>query len=274
MSRLKKIKEQLAELGISPKRSLGQNFLIGDSTINKIVDAVKKQSPTTLVEVGPGLGAITEELLKLECPFQVIELDRAFSQMWRERGVNVTEGDAIKIDWSSLSLQEGSGLVSNLPYQIGGHIVVDRSVQPYGLQFMVLMFQKEVAQRIMAQPSTSDYGFLSIVAQSFWELSIVAEAGPGQFYPPPNVSSRVLMFQRKPQAVEKPEEFVGFVKSAFSQRRKFLVKNLKAILGELGKEKLELVELLQEMGLSDKVRAEELSVEQFNSLYSQLYERN
>ena len=130
MSRLDTLKARLQELEISPKRSLGQNFLIGDHVIEKIIAEVRATHSKHIIEVGPGLGALTEELVKLDLPIQLIELDRAFSQFWRDKGLELIEGDALKIDWSQWSLPDKTVLVSNLPYQIGASLVIERSLQP------------------------------------------------------------------------------------------------------------------------------------------------
>lgn len=267
MSKKQLVLDRLAELGVSPKRSLGQNFLVGEQVISRILEAVKRLKPEALVEIGPGLGALTEPLIQLAVPFQVIELDRTFAEFWRTKNIEVHEADALKIDWGALRLVRPTVLVSNLPYQIGGHLVVDRSIEPFGITAMVLMFQKEVAQRMTALPSTEDYGFLSVVAQSFWTIQTVVDAGPGQFYPPPNVTSRVLKFERKTAFPEDAQDFVKFVKMAFMQRRKLLTKNLKGVLAQSSTSPEEWKEWLSLNDLSETVRAEELTVMQFQQLF-------
>lgn len=272
MSRKEEILHRLREMGAEPKRSLGQNFLIAEHVIEKIVNAAKLTSSAALLEVGPGLGALTEGLLLLGRPLRAIELDSRFATYWRVRGLDVVEADALALDWAELKLEPNTLLVSNLPYQISSSLVVDRSIAPFGVEKMILMFQKEVAQRLVARAGTKEYGLLTVIAQSFWSVRLLLEAGPGDFYPPPNVASRVLIFTRDEQeVVADPQRFLTFVKAAFAQRRKLMAKNL--VSGWFGgaKERLPEIEAgLAEIGKGPQARAEELDPAQFRRLYSRL----
>lgn len=159
MSDLKtKTIERMQELGISPKRSLGQNFLINEATILKILTAVEKLKAEAVMEVGPGLGALTDRL-RQKPNFQAIELDRTIAEYWRKQGVDVVEGDALEVKWHEL-LHRPTAIVGNLPYQISSRIVVDLSFASPFIKGMVFMFQKEVAERLVARPRTKEYGLL------------------------------------------------------------------------------------------------------------------
>lgn len=263
-----KTKDRLAQLKADPKRSLGQNFLVNEDVVRKIVTSVVDLTPAMVVEVGPGLGALTDELIHADLKPLVVELDGEFAKYWRESGLTVVEGDALKIDWSQLELQDPTVLVSNLPYQISTHIIVERTFGPREIRAMVLMFQKEVAERLRAKPSTADYGALSILMQSHWRITKVVDAGPKSFHPAPNVASQVLKFERLASPVAGFEQdFFSLLKVAFAQRRKLLAKNLLA----LGGTKAERVaEALTALGIGSKARAEELSVEQFVKLFGLL----
>lgn len=271
------LKERLQELQVNPKKALGQNFLVNENTCERIVDAVRHFSPTALVEVGPGLGALTDKLQELQLPLTLIELDRAFCKYWRERGLTLLEADALKVRWSELQLPLGAILVSNLPYQISASLVIDRSIDPCGVSGMVLMFQKEVAQRIVSKSKEENYGLLSVISQSFWECQFLLEAGPKDFYPPPSVASRVLTFRRRglPPALEGEgaQHYLTFVKAAFSQRRKMLIKNLTSHFSSTCLPQ-SVENAFQELGLSLQVRAEELSPEQFLKFFSLIKRRN
>jgi 16S rRNA (adenine1518-N6/adenine1519-N6)-dimethyltransferase len=254
-------KEQLLskmqQLGISPKRSLGQNFLINPNTIQKILDAVVKCKAAAILEIGPGLGALTESLAKMGLPLRLIEMDREFAQHWREKGISVEEVDALKLDWNSFALLGNTVLVSNLPYQIAARLVIELSSSADAIQNMVLMFQREVADRIMAKPSTKDYGFLSVVAQLGWQPAKVIDAGAGDFYPPPKVASRVVHFKR---LTSLEPDLVAFVKKAFENRRKLMLKNFPDKAPQR-------VEWLMQQNRTAKVRAEELSPSDFRALF-------
>ncbi|HEY8271562.1 MAG TPA: 16S rRNA (adenine(1518)-N(6)/adenine(1519)-N(6))-dimethyltransferase RsmA [Pseudobdellovibrionaceae bacterium] len=267
-----RLQEVQEALGIAAKRSLGQNFLVSDLVIEKIIKKAQDFRPAVLIEVGPGPGALTYFLRKMECDFLVIELDRVLSQYWRDQGLNVVEGDALQMDWRTFYQKPGKKvLVSNLPYQISSSIVVERcldcSSAQEGLDHMVLMFQKEVAQRIAAKAKSENYGFLTVMAQTFWKTETVTEAGPRDFSPPPRVASRVLAFSRRLSSVQNPKAYLTFVKSAFAQRRKLLKKNISSLCSQKGIAEEQLVSWITEMGFTETARAEELTPEQFVTLY-------
>lgn len=265
---IEKVKSQMQELGISPKRSMGQNFLIDEEMISKIVRCVRLTENSNLLEIGPGLGALTDCLMEMGRPLILMELDRVLVEYWKSRGQRVIESDALKYDWDKLG-HEDFTLVSNLPYQISSRLVIDLSTSAVNIKNMVLMFQKEVAQRISAKPRTKNYGFLTVVAQSFWCVDKVVDLSPKSFYPIPNISSRVLALRRLD--VKYNGEFVNFVKCGFAQRRKFLAKNLLSVRVPIT---MSPAAALEEMGLSAKVRAEELSPSQFVELFKRMYENN
>jgi 16S rRNA (adenine1518-N6/adenine1519-N6)-dimethyltransferase len=256
---------RLEEMGLQPKKSLGQNFLVSEHAIQKIISTLPSDCSTPVVEIGPGPGALTEGILKNGAPLTVIELDRKAAQYWRSRGVNVLEEDALKVDYTQFS--EGAFLISNLPYQISASLVLELSVSAFAFSKMTLMFQKEVAQRIMALPKTSNYGMLSVIAQNFWQISKLMDLAPQAFYPSPKVASRVLQFRRSPvdMSVEERTKYLHFVKGCFHQKRKKLANNLKG-LGDEGFA-ARAMDFLQEKGKSESIRAEELSPREFLELY-------
>lgn len=260
---IQSLKEKLLRLDVRPNKELGQNFLINKDVCEKIIEKVLSFDVSQIVEVGPGLGALTEVMLEKNISPSLIELDRSFAQYWKEKGLRVLHKDALKLDWSEF---EGYVLVSNLPYQISSSLVIERSLDKRSLSHMILMFQKEVAQRIVARPKTSDYGMLSVIAQIFWKVDFLMEVGPKDFYPPPSIASRVLTFKRKNTKLENPQKFLNFVKEAFKQRRKLLVSN---IAGLVPKEKSK--RLLVQMGFTEMARPEELSPEQFVLLFDQIH---
>jgi 16S rRNA (adenine1518-N6/adenine1519-N6)-dimethyltransferase len=262
---IRRIKNLMAQMGRGSKKALGQNFLVNAQKISHIIEAAKKENPATVIEVGPGLGALTIHLRENFSDLTLLEMDDQFAQYWKDQGCKVVHGDALKIDWNTLGLKNAL-LVSNLPYQISSRIVVERSVNPAGITAMVLMFQKEVAQRITAKHKNSEYGLLTVIAQTFWETEFFAELGPNDFYPPPKVASRVVLFRAKDAShLKDPVKFLKFVKLAFSQKRKFLKKSLLSLVPA---NKLEPV--FAELGLSLMARPEEVSVEQFSQLFLKL----
>ena len=184
-------------------------------------------------------------------------------QFWREQGNEVIEADALQMEWK---FSPEHLLVSNLPYQISSSLVIERSLDKVPLKAMILMFQKEVAQRIRAVAQTEHYGMLSVIAQEFWTVSVVCDAGSREFKPAPKVSSRVLKFLPRISNVGDRQEYLSFVKACFKQRRRVLSTNISGLEAQFDKTKLHL--WLKQNNKSEKIRAEELSPKELNSLYN------
>ena len=251
-------------LKVSPKRSLGQNFLISEQVVERILKAACPLSFDKVFEIGPGLGALTEPLEKESRKLILVELDKKFCDFWYKHGFGVKQVDALDLNWSEhFKTHESCLLVSNLPYQIASRCVVEFSKLEKSFDRMVLMFQKEVSQRILAKPGTHEYGFLTVVARAFWNIHLVLEAGTVDFFPRPRVASQVLCFDRKKEIMssEDSQHFLKIVKQAFINRRKKLFPKLNNYI-----DKNQLPALLKEMNLSEEVRAENLSPQQFIKL--------
>lgn len=211
------VQAKLQELGIRPLKSLGQNFLVDKAIVAKIIEAGELSSHDKVTEIGPGLGSLTELLSKEK--LQLIELDKTLANYWSERGYNTHHGDALKFDWSHAS----GLLISNLPYQISSRILVELFCQGCPFESMVLMFQREVGDRIKASPSDKKiYGLLSVVCQLGWEVRTVTKAPAPCFFPRPDVESVVLQFTPRERALDDPKGFVSFLKALFGARRKKL----------------------------------------------------
>lgn len=257
------IQNLLRELGLSPSKALGQNFLINQNTIQKIIESAAGFNSKQIIEVGPGLGALTRKLVEINQNLKLIELDRGLSKYWRDQGFDVTEKDAIQHDWDLFLNKQNSILVSNLPYQISASIVVDRSLDSEMLSGMILMFQKEVAQKIKARVGDEDYGFLSVISQLAWNIEKLVDAKANDFWPPPKIASRVLIFRSKKIEPDLRSRIFKLTKAGFKQPRKYLLSNLEKGL-HLPKE------LLQDIFLNQKIdfkeRAEKLSLEDWVSL--------
>lgn len=266
MTALQRLKKRQDELHVTAKKSLGQNFLVSDSVISKILKTALEFKPQKVVEIGPGCGALTDLLLQEFKDFQVIELDHVLAEFWRSQNIQVVEEDALRINWESFA---GSLLVSNLPYQISSSLVIDRSLDVPPLQGMILMFQKEVAQRIRAVPKTEHYGMLSVIAQEFWSVETICDAGPVDFRPQPKVASRVLKFMPRESSITDRKHYLAFLKIAFQQRRRILKTNLQALQGlpwiNFSVERVS--DWFVKNKKSDKVRAEELSPTEFQQFY-------
>lgn len=269
-----RLKAFLSEHDHFAKKALGQNFLISDPVVEKMLSTLKTYNPDFVFEVGPGPGALTDYLMQdYRDRLQLIELDTALANVWKSRGATIVEGDALKVNWTSMIAERlqthGTNLVliSNLPYQIASTLVIDRSFDEQPLKSMILMFQKEVGDRLRAKENTDDYGFLSVITQSFWKVAVLANLGRRDFFPPPKINSQVLTFSRAEEpsylkTAAQKRQFLNFVKAAFSQRRKVMRKNLGQVLSAES-----VKSLYEKLGLNENIRAEEISVALFHKMF-------
>ncbi len=258
-------------LGASPNRLLGQNFLTDKNAREKILVAAQLNSSDTVLEIGPGLGALTHRLVEESHCVVAVEKDRALYE-YLQQGLSATNlnlicGDALQVEWSTLPLPDaGVKVLSNLPYSISKPFLrrVYEDWRPH-LQSATLMLQREVAQRLVAAPSTPAYGPMAIMAQLWGETKIVFHLAPGAFWPPPEVSSSVVhIVLRSEPRVELPDEkfFWRVVRAAFSTRRKQLANTLREVVADKGV----LTAAMQEIGIDPMRRGETLSLEEFAAL--------
>lgn len=259
---------------MSPKKSLGQHFLNRQTVIQRILRALDPKPEDRVLEIGPGRGALTLPLAERVGRLLLVEKDRDLAAWLRERlagfPVEVLEGDFLQIDWGEVEARMGSKLkiVSNLPYNVGTAIFTKLLRAAAPRTEMVLMFQKEVGERLTARPKTKAYGSLSIFTQLAAETRTICVVPPSAFHPPPKVESLVLKF-RKREAPLLPREdweyFEVFLHDGFAQRRKMLRQNLRTFLGHASAAEVEA--RLVATGAKPQARAEELSVEQWVALF-------
>jgi 16S rRNA (adenine1518-N6/adenine1519-N6)-dimethyltransferase len=264
------------------KRSLGQNFLIGDHYPRRIVEAVAPRPDETIIEIGPGPGALTGLLVESGAQVIAIELDRELIPPLTERfaartNFRLIEADALGVDvCAEIKPAASARVVANLPYYVSTPILQRLIAQRRCLREMVLMLQREVAERITAAPGGKDYGYLSVLVQFFCEAEVLFDVPPGAFRPAPKVYSSVirLRVRRQPAAAVRDEEFfLTVVQSLFAQRRKTILNNLRAARGRLGlKDETQVARALSAAQLEPSRRAETLSVVEAARLAEQLAE--
>ncbi|MDO3379645.1 16S rRNA (adenine(1518)-N(6)/adenine(1519)-N(6))-dimethyltransferase RsmA [Geoalkalibacter halelectricus] len=251
-----------------PRKRFGQNFLRDSSVIDRILEAADLNPQTRVLEIGPGLGALTDRLLDLAGRVEVMEVDRDLVARLRERAhprLEIHAGDALQLPWEQLLSAPPYTLVANLPYNISSQILFRILDHRHLFARLVLMFQKEVGERLCAVPGTSAYGILSVLCPLWFDIRRVVVVRPGAFYPPPKVDSVVLAFEALPgPRVPVADEafFRRVVKAAFAQRRKTLRNTLKAA----GFAEADLLAALARCGIDPQARGETLSLEQFARL--------
>ena len=250
------------------KKKFGQNFLTDKNLLAQIVEKSGVMCDDVVVEIGAGKGALTEVLSKNAKKVYSFEIDRELFDFLGEKfnntNVEMIFEDVMKVSDEEINNIVGGKfkLVANLPYYVTSPILT-RFLQNKNMESCTVMVQEEVADRIVAGPKTKDYGVLTVICQMFGDAKKVLRVNRKMFYPVPNVDSAVVRIDKTDNKTENFEEFIAFVKKAFSMRRKKLSTNLES--SKLKKAEIEKV--LVENGFSDMARAEELSIADFEKLY-------
>lgn len=251
----------------APRKSLGQNFLQDPNIINKIVAALNIQPDDTVLEIGPGRGALTNLILPLAKEFHLVEFDRDLVEYWQSRTADVNNlrvhgADILKFDLNAITENRTRPIkiIGNLPYNISSPVLFHLMAYADQVHSQVVMLQKEVVQRMSANPGGKDYGRLSVMLQQRYDIEYLFTVPPGAFFPPPKVESaiaRLTPIADVPYPVKDALQFETLVKQAFSQRRKTLRNTLKGLLN---------TEQMASVGVDASARAETLTVEQFAAL--------
>ena len=269
------LREVIAEHGLSARKSLGQNFLMDLNLTSKIARRAGDLAQCDVLEIGPGPGGLTRALL-MEGARKVVAIERdnrclaileQVSAAYPDR-LKVIEGDALEVD-PLAHLNAPIRVVANLPYNVGTELLIRWLTPPTWPPFwqsLTLMFQKEVAQRIVAQPGSKAYGRLSVLAQWRTDAKLAFEISPQAFTPPPKVTSAVVHLERleEPRFPADAKDLSRTVSMAFGQRRKMLRASLKSF----GKD---VEERIREAGIDPTTRAEQVSIEEFCRLSRVLY---
>lgn len=268
-------KEVVQKHNFKFSKSLGQNFLIDTNVIDRILEGARVKEGDYVIEVGPGIGTLTKEMGRSAEKVVAIEIDKTLIPILEETlvdfpNIEVINQDILKVNVQELVKEKLNGgpvkLVANLPYYITTPIVMKFLEEDIPVTDIVVMVQKEVADRMNAKPNTKDYGALSVAVQYYCDTEIVAKAPRHMFMPQPNVDSTVIgLHVREEQIyhVDNEDIFFKTVKASFGQRRKTLLNSLGG-LGFLSKDQIK--EALKEANIDEKRRGETLSIEEFASL--------
>ena len=272
-------KEILKQYGFSFKKSLGQNFLTEPNILRNIAAEAELSEADNIIEIGPGIGALTEHLARSNGEVLAFEIDQRLIEVLDDTlspypNVTVVNEDILKADVSTIArdvfTRDGDiKVVANLPYYITTPIMMHLLMSDLDITSMTVMMQKEVADRISAEPGTKAYGSLSIAVQYYMEASLAFIVPKTAFIPQPNIDSAILHLTKRDEPIVKvldEDFFFTLTKSAFTQRRKTLWNNLISRFGkdEETKEWLEIS--LSEAGIDPKRRGETLSIQEFGNL--------
>jgi 16S rRNA (adenine1518-N6/adenine1519-N6)-dimethyltransferase len=269
----------LDKYGFSFKKSLGQNFLIDTNILRRIVDHADLTEESGAIEIGPGIGALTEQLARRSKKVLAFEIDQRLLPILKETlspypHVSIINEDVLKADVKTAIEREFEGfddimVVANLPYYVTTPIIMKLLEDKLPIRGIVCMLQKEVADRISARPGTKEYGSLSIAVQYYTEAETAMIVPKTVFVPQPNVDSAVIKLTKRKEpavAVKSESFFFQVTKASFAQRRKTLLNNLTSQLPEGKQKKEQILSALEQANIEPGRRGETLSIEEFARL--------
>lgn len=275
------IKYIMGKYGFRFSKSLGQNFLISENVVEKIIEGSEIHENDCVVEVGPGIGVMTRALSERAHKVVSFEIDKSLIPVLGEtlgkcNNVRLVFEDVLRADVKSILTEEfgdrRAKVVANLPYYVTTPIIMMFFENDLNISDITVMVQKEVALRMMAKPGTKEYGTLSLAVQFYSEPQIIASAPKGCFMPSPNVDSSVIRLKESPfkfkEELLSKETFFEVVKASFSKRRKTIINSMS---GELGISKEGLKECLAFAGIEENRRGETLNLDEFGVLSNKVY---
>ena len=264
------------------QKKCGQNFLIDTSVLERIIKAAQISTEDCVLEIGPGIGTMTQYLAETAGKVVAVEIDKALIPILEEtlgpyENVTVLQGDILKVNIGELAEKYHKGkplkVVANLPYYITTPIIMGLFEKKVPLDSITVMVQKEVAERMRAKPGTKDYGALSLAVQYYAVPQIVANVPPNCFMPRPAVGSAVVKltcFEKPPVEVKSERFLFALIRAAFNQRRKMLINALTGA-GGIDVTKDRITEALEKLGIQETIRGEKLSLAEFAGLADMLY---
>ncbi|MDO4679431.1 MAG: 16S rRNA (adenine(1518)-N(6)/adenine(1519)-N(6))-dimethyltransferase RsmA [Eubacteriales bacterium] len=275
--------EVLQKYNFAFQKRFGQNFLIDTHVLEKIIASANITKEDFVLEIGPGIGTMTQYLAEAAREVAAVEIDNTLIPILADtlkdwNNVTVINNDVLKVDLRQLALEKNGGrpikVVANLPYYITTPIIMGLFENKVPIDSITIMVQKEVADRMQVGPGTKDYGALSLAVQYYAKPQIVANVPPNCFMPRPKVGSAVIRlekYEEPPVQVKDEKLMFGIIRASFNQRRKTLVNGLKNSQ-ELSFSREEIEKALTDCGLSLNIRGEALTLEQFAELANAFYD--
>lgn len=275
--------EVLKKYNFTFQKKFGQNFLIDEHILEKIVDAADVKEDDCVLEIGPGIGTMTQYLCERAREVIVVEIDKALIPVLEDTlsayfNVTIINEDILKVDIGELAKKHNNGrpikVVANLPYYITTPIIMGLFENHVPIESITIMVQKEVAERMQVGPGSKDYGALSLSVGYYSKASMICVVSPNCFMPKPNVSSAVIrldVYGEPPVSVKNEKYMFDVIRASFQQRRKQLANSL-ANAGNLGLTREKVQEVLEKMGKPVTVRGETFTLEEFAKLSDMLLE--
>ena len=264
------------------QKRFGQNFLVDPHVLEKIIRSSGITKDDFVLEIGPGIGTMTQYLAQNAREVAAVEIDKMLIPILQDtlsgwENVSVINADILKVDLNKLAQEKNDGnpikVVANLPYYITTPIIMELFEKKVPLESVTIMVQKEVAERMQALPGTKDYGALSLAVQYYSEASITAVVPPNCFMPRPKVSSAVIhlkKYREPPVKVNDEQLLFRLIRASFNQRRKTLANGIKNS-PDFSFSREEIISVLCKMGLSENIRGEALTLEEFAALSNELW---
>jgi 16S rRNA (adenine1518-N6/adenine1519-N6)-dimethyltransferase len=253
------LRELLERHQLAPSRALGQNFLVDPNTVRRIVRLAEVAAGDTVVEIGPGVGSLTLGLVEAGAQVVAVELDRhllaALAEVTAGHDVRVLHGDALAVDWDEVLVGiESATLVANLPYNVGTTILVRVLDQVARFDPLLVMVQREVAERLVARAGDPERGIPSVLVELHATATIVGRVPPSVFVPEPRVESALVLLRRRPSVSVDRARLGAVLREGFGQRRKMLRRSLAGRFT---------VDELSALGIDPQARPQELTLEQW-----------
>lgn len=276
------IKSIMKKHNVRFSKSLGQNFIINDYIIDEIIRRGDITEKDSILEIGPGIGVLTQALADTAHQVVAVELDNKLIPILNETldeydNVEIIHNDILKIDINKIieeKMERPTKVVANLPYYITTPIIMKLVEEPSDIKEIIVMVQKEVAERMVSAPGSKDYGSLSVAVQYYCDAMIILDVPRDNFMPAPNVDSAVIrLIIRDTPAVEVIDHdfFFKIIKGAFALRRKTLVNSLSK--SAIGIDKNLLKEILNDMNIDLRIRGEKLDINDFADLANRIYKK-